>query len=573
MNKVETLFDAFRSACRPSARLSPSEWANGRVALYEGLSTHFEIDSVPWFRAPLDAFADIEAKEVCVLAPIGMGKTASILEAGQAYNIAEDGGPTLLVGSTDADLKDWSETRFDYTLKNTKETSVLLPTGKNRHKKRKDAIIFPHMAIFMTGANISGLNAKSMRRVICDEPWTYAKGMIREAEGRLHDRWNRQFYLISQGGFIGDDWHHKCEAASMHEFMFQCPECGTEQPWRWSNVKYDEEITDRIAMAQTAHIICDNPDCSHTIKDKAQERREIASKARYVKVRDGMPNSIGFHCNALCNWRLPLWRLVIQRCEAMDEVRRGNLDLLRQFVQKRLADFWSDEQEDERAELTGSGYSISDYDNGETWEDEIHRFMTIDRQADHFWVIIRAWASDGRSRLLWFGKVDTWERVKVIQEKYKVENVKTQIDCGFQTDEVYKRCAQYGWLALRGDRRESYPHPTKKGKPIYRSYSRYQNVKASNGKVTKVCYWSNLAHKDLLFRLRNQQGVEWEIPDDAGQEYLRQIDAEVRRGEGKTAVWKAKHRDNHATDCEAMQTVLASMMRLIGNPEAEEESE
>jgi hypothetical protein len=173
--------------------------------------------------------------------------------------------------------------------------------------------------------------------------------------------------------------------------------------------------------------------------------------------------------------------------------------------------------------------------------------------------------------MLWFGKIDTWERVKIIQEKYKVENRKTQIDCGYQKDEVYKRCAQYGWLALRGDQRDNYPHPSKSGKPIYKSYSRYQNVTASDGKKTMVCFWSNLAHKDILFQLRNQKGVSWEIPEDAGREYLRQIDAEVRRGEGKTAVWKKKHNDNHATDCEAMQTVLASMLGIIGTQHDTEE--
>jgi hypothetical protein len=74
-----------------------------------------------------------------------------------------------------------------------------------------------------------------------------------------------------------------------------------------------------------------------------------------------------------------------------------------------------------------------------------------------------------------------------------------------------------------------------------------------------------------LFQLRNQKGVAWEIPDDAGREYMRQIDAEVRRGEGKSATWKKRHNDNHATDCEAMQIVLASMFGLIGTRDEAED--
>jgi hypothetical protein len=52
---------------------------------------------------------------------------------------------------------------------------------------------------------------------------------------------------------------------------------------------------------------------------------------------------------------------------------------------------------------------------------------------------------------------------------------------------------------------------------------------------------------------------------------LRQIDAEVRRGEGKTARWVKRHNSNHAVDCENMQIVLASIFGLIGTPESETE--
>jgi phage terminase large subunit GpA-like protein len=570
MNKTEILFSAFRSACRPPAKTTPSDWATGRVSLYEGLSPNYEADSAPWLKEPLDAFADIDAKEVCLLAPVGTGKT-TMIEAAMAFIVSEDPGGTMIVGQTDADIKDWAETRMQYTLRNTKETANLLPTGKHRHKLRKDAIIFPHMSMFLTGANISGLQAKSMRRVLCDEVWTWDKGMIREAQGRLHDRWNRQFYLLSQGGYVGDDWHKKWAATSQHEFSFCCPACETWQGWRWENVVYDDSIADRVTMAQTARIKCSNADCDYHIDDKPQVRRQLATAGKYIQQTDGMPDSKGYHYSALANWRLPVWRLVIERCEAMDEVNRGNLDLLRQFIQKRLAEFWSDEQEDERVKLTGHGYSVRDYANGESWEDESHRFMTIDRQQDHFWVAIRAWGLGGNSRLLFYSKVDTWERVKVIQETYKVENRKTQIDCGYQKDEVYKRCTQYGWLALRGDQRDQYPHRNRQGKTIFKSYSPYQSVTASDGKKTMVAYFSNTTHKDILFQLRNQRGVDWQIPDDVGSEYLRQIDAEVRRGEGKTARWMKRHNDNHAVDCENMQIVLASIFGLIGTAETETE--
>jgi len=173
----------------------------------------------------------------------------------------------------------------------------------------------------------------------------------------------------------------------------------------------------------------------------------------------------------------------------------------------------------------------------------IRSALSLQVVGTHFWIEIRAWSHDGRSRLLWYGQIETWERLKILQETYKVEPRKTQIDCGYRKDDVFKHCAKYGWLALGGDQRDSYPHKTRDGRTIYKPYSRYQAVMSSDGKKTMVSYFSNLAIKDILHQLRNGKGVSWEIPDDVGNDYLQQIDAEVRRGEGKSAIWKPRRRD------------------------------
>ncbi len=96
---------------------------------------------------------------------------------------------------------------------------------------------------------------------------------------------------------------------------------------------------------------------------------------------------------------------------------------------------------------------------------------------------------------------------------------------------------------------------------------------ASDGRKTMAAFFSNLAIKDILHQLRNGKGVDWQIPDDVGNDYLQQIDAEVRRGEGRSAIWKQRRRDNHGIDVESMQIVLASVLGLIGNREETEEKE
>lgn len=568
--KIELGHDAFRNACRPPQRLLPSDYAHDRVAIYEGKSPYYDKHATPWMNEPLDQLANPECTELILLAPTGSGKT-TMMEAALAYIVAEDPGPTLIVGQTNKTIEEWFETRLMHTFRNTAETRDLVPTGKHRHKSRKDAIIFPHMSLYSTGANISGTQARSMRRVICDEPWTYKAGIIRQAEARLHDRHNRQFVLVSQGGTIGDDWHEKWMQTNQKERHYCCPKCQTEQIYSWSNLRYDEIQGDDVASSKTGRIVCINGDCDFIITENAELRRRLSMNARYIQTTTGVDGSFGYRFHMLENWQVPIARLVLERIKAMREVARGNLELLKSLVQKRFADFWNDQQEDERPALTGGGYSIKDYANGEIWENEHVRFMTIDRQMDHFWVVIRAWAIDGCSRLLFFGKVDTWDRLREIQAQYKVDNVKTQVDSGYQTYEVYGRCAEYGWLALRGSKFNEYTHKNRAGRTIKKAYSRYQKAIGSNHKETRVSDWSNLVIKDLLHQIRNGKGVDWEIPDDIGNEYLFQIDAEVRRGEGKTAIWKPRRRDNHAVDCESMQVVLASMLALIGTPESETE--
>lgn len=567
MNALKLLLAVFRRACRPPARLAPSAWASGRVVIQDGLTPKYQIENAPWQREPLDVVANADAKEVVFLAPIGTGKT-TFMEAGLQYIIAEDPGPTLLVGQTDDDLKDWAETRMDYAIRNTPETAALLP--EDRHKKRKMQILFPHMSLFLTGANLSGLQSKSMRRVFCDEAWQYRPGMLNEARGRLHDRWNRQFFIMSQAGVKGDDLDKAWEQSDKREFQFPCPSCGTYQPWRWANVVYseDEELSP-LERAQSARLKCENADCDWTCPDSPQPRRALAESAQYVATATGLPGHVGFHYNVLCNWRKPLWEIVLLWLEAKAAQRVGNLDPLRQFIQKRLAEPWEEDLTDNRTALVGNGYLVSEYAAGQKIEDEAHRFLTVDKQRDHFWAGIRAWRSNGESRQLWYGRVETFDGIHDLARRYAIPPKLVFVDAQYDTDQVYSACARMDWTALHGSGRDSFPFKKPNGDVIHRPFTRFSDAAAPGIGRARYAHWSSDRIKDILHAHRTGQAAAWEIPDDASAEFLKQIDAEVKR-EMKNAKtnqveyrWVRVRRDNHAWDCEAMQIVAALMLRLI----------
>ena len=566
-SNVKELVEAAINGFNPRFCGSVADWASGRISIQDGLTPKYSVSNAPWQAEPLNTLAKKTNKEIVFLAPIGTGKT-TFMEAGLQYIIACDPGPTLLVGQTDDDLKDWAETRMDYAIRNTPETAALLP--EDRHKRRKMQILFPHMNLFLSGANLSGLQSKSMRRVFCDEAWQYRPGMLNEARGRLHDRWNRQFFILSQAGVKGDDLDKAWHQSDQREFSFACPKCAAIQPWKWCNVTYsDDEKLDNLARAQTAGIKCDNPDCDWTCADSPQPRRKLAESAFYVASSTGLPGHVGFHYNVLCNWRKPLWEIVLLWLDAKAAMKVGNVDPLRQFIQKRLAEPWEEDLTDNRAALVGNGYLMSEYTGGNKIDDEAFRFLTVDKQRDHFWAGIRAWRADGSSRLLYYGRIETFDQIHDLATRYKVQPRMVFIDGQYDTDLVYSASAPMDWTVLHGSGQKSFPYKKPNGDIIHRPFSRFSDATNTSGRRCRYSHWASDRIKDILHAHRTGQSASWDIPDDAPQEYLRQIDSEVKREmvNSKTKQseyrWVKTRNSNHAWDVEAMQIVAALMQRII----------
>jgi hypothetical protein len=73
----------------------------------------------------------------------------------------------------------------------------------------------------------------------------------------------------------------------------------------------------------------------------------------------------------------------------------------------------------------------------------------------------------------------------------------------------------------------------------------------------------------MLARLRRNQdperGPTWEIAEDAGDDYLTQMESEQRVRNGGKWLWeRIGKRPNHYWDCEAMQVAAAVMLKLVG---------
>lgn len=570
------LIEGFCAGIQTAFDGSTLDWIERHVTLpHSARSVQFDRESAPWLNPIIEAISNDAIKQVCVRAPTGGAKT-TLLEVITPYIIAQAPGPMLITGQTDETAKEWAETRLIPVLEKCAPVADLFPA--NRHDKRKTTIIFPHMPLLVGGANMSNLQEKSMRYCWGDEVWQWKRGMVGEMKKRHHDRWNRKTVLVTQGWDEGHDMDEEFHNGENLVYGFTCPDCGQWQKYLFDQIKYTETRTgegdlDAGAIEQSVYYQCSG--CERRFADTSAERRTLAAAASYQSEGNNhLSGHVSFTYPAYAVWWIPWAAMVIEWTKANDQKKNGNLEPLKQFVQKRKAEVWKRQNDAPVISLAASDYRKGEYADGQTWEGELYRFMTIDRQRDHFWVAVRAWKADGSSRLLWEGKVLTVETARQLQERLNVRDAMTFQDAQHFTGYVYDDCAKYGWTALHGSGYAGFEHHPRNGKVIRRFYSPVKQANAPSGGLINYIFWSNEGVKDELTKLRAAGKPRWEHPADVSQDWLYQINSEVKKdvvnkNDGQTSMRYVKFRANHLWDCEAMQVASAMMMGALSgdNPE------
>lgn len=576
-------------AWQPPDRRPPWRWCEDHIESipYSPVPGRFRSEHSPWMREPMEALADPKVRIISILASIQSSKT-SVAELGLCYIIANMPGPTLWLDQTDEDARDQAESRLHKLFDECAPVRALYP--KDRHKKKTATVHFANgMTLWVLGANNkTNLQRRSIRWLICDETWRYPVGHMAEAEARVTAfGWLGKCLFLSQGGMHGDDTHLKFETTDQREWTFECPHCRTRQPFKWENVEWSKDA--RLdngewhygRVRETTCLRCE--ECNTYFQDTDRVRRELNATGRYVAKNPGASSeNVGFHWNALCT--MSWGKLAELYLRAKAAARMGDMTLMQQFYQKRLALPWKEWIEDFMVEITPADYRL-----GDTWALEGAldakgrvvpppfpeggasvplRFMTVDVQRDHFFLVVRSWSATSSSRLVWCDRVGTWEELEAMQSRFSVHKNLVFVDAGYTTYEVYKECAQRGWTALLGDKRATFVHKGQDGKSVLRFYSPVRKVFIGRGLIARVHYWSNLNVKDTLAKLRRnkpEDGPTWELPVDAPKEYLSHLESEQRVNHNGRWQWDPiGDRPNHWFDCEAMQVAAAYMLKLIG---------
>jgi phage terminase large subunit GpA-like protein len=349
----DLLTAAFLRAKKTPFTDDPINWLEEHFRIpFSARSQRFKRDNAPHLSEIIRCAVALQYQKLVVRGATGAGKT-TLLEATAVFNVGVEYGPMLLVGQTNEDVKVWVESRYMPIIDACTVLHEHLP--EDRHKKRNDAVLWKHMAQYFTGANISGLQEKSIRFCYGDETWLWERGRVGELKARHHNRWNRKTILVSQGWETSSDEPHDMEAeyaeGDDRRREFQCPECGEWQLYAWEQIKYSPVLgtnfsIDKEKTGSTARMECRF--CRHEIPDTSAARRSLAENARWTpynaedaaRHEDGSIKVASFHCPAWVVWWIPWREIVIDWLKAQHAKKIGDLEPFRLWTMKVAAQPW-----------------------------------------------------------------------------------------------------------------------------------------------------------------------------------------------------------------------------------------
>jgi hypothetical protein len=591
---METRFEnILRGLLAPDQDTDIIDWLEKNVknVPYSPQPGPFRVESTPYLIPILRALQDPEIKTIVVQGNVQSGKSM-VLELWSAFVPSRTPGPMLLLQDIDLNAQDWQQTRLRPLWDNTPATRDRI-SEIDRNKWHTTQ--FERNITWVLGANNErNLQRRSIRFLGGDECWQWPKGHLKQALARRTAfEWQGKSVFVSQGGVDGDEFTELFNSTDRGEWNFKCVSCNARQPFEWVQIKYPDAAKTPTGWdldMVRANTTYECKFCKHQHLDRNSVRAEMVREPEYVPMNPSAPKDRkGFHFNALSMlWGLSWGDLAVECIEAAQSFDSGGDESKRRdFKQKRLALPWSDEPDDGGGEVLPSGYLM-----GEEWLDEAAningkvqpppftkeqmdnvnfarlRFMAVDVQRKGFYCLVRSWSHDGKSRLIWWGYVDTWEQVRAEQVKHKVAPIFTFVDSGDgpNMEEVYRNCATYGWNATKGSGNTDFPWKVQTPYGIKMAYRPYAPAKVVQvGKQScRMFMFSNLILKDSLTRLR--RAGHHTYAQDAGDEYRKQMQSEHRtRTEAGKPIWvQIGDRPNHLWDCETIGILPALMARLVG---------
>jgi hypothetical protein len=496
-------------------------------------------------------------------------------------------------------------------LESCKEVEKLLPT--DRAKKNNTLIQFGFMNLRVMGAESkSNREGKTIAEVLCDEVRNYPDGAMEQIDNRFKTISNWRRILFSSAGKITQEPWLSFEKGTRHMGFWNCPKCGHKQTFRFGKIDSalypnkracggfiwdtnekthpQEDVFDFKELIPTIRYQCENEICKHLFEEK--EKLSLIASVKFEQTNPMADMSdVSVHCweaympFAGCSWA----NIVTKFLKANVAKKRGNIEPMKIFVTETLGEPW-----EERGEKIVEGEIVNcagQYSVGEEWPSEIKcaRQIVVDVQHGYVKYNYSMFKPDGEKRTVRVGTMADLNDVRAFQLAKKIKDFCVGVDCAHTPGTVLGHCLRWGgwvrdpkggrehvwagWRPLIGDSADdftTYIVDNAGNRVPIKSYWKAVLINANEGMSDKKMpihrySWSNSHYKEELYLRRIKQlGAKWEIPEDIGADYHRQLSCteriEVPDAEGKVTghVWKERGRHDDA-DNEQMQLVLADI--------------
>lgn len=565
------------------------DWARRNVQLPESYATPgpFNVRLSPWLVPIFDALQDPLVRRVHFRKAVQIGGTL-VADVWLPWIIANDPGPISWTMQTDEMVEKHAKTRLWPLLERCRPVAAMLP--KPGPHRTTTEIYFGGFFLTLNAANLSTQQSQSIRYKINDELWLprwqeiYGHAVARVS--KFEEVGRSKIYNSSQAPVMdaetgnvedasfrsGDqgEWHAECPACrKLHAIAFeQITETKDRGGVVWDKAaRRDDDTWDVARVVETVRFRCIN--CGHESPDNDATRAGWAKTGRYVPQNPKASREVrSFRIEALVT--RPMRLLAEEWAHAENAwVRTGDESAKIEFRTKREARPWIVERKSVNLLVKDSGYKLADHADGQPIPEEAIRFLAIDRQQDHFWAEVGAFstAQGPRYRQLWFGRIDTRDQLRQLQQRYKVADACVAQDRGYRPADVDRDCADFGWRSMRGYGRRTWTmRDEASGQMINFPFSDPQ-VSDYRGGDVYFYNWSGDYFKDLLAAALEGKGdLRWEMPSDVNPLYIEHLKGE-HKVEVRTGVWEWRevrsNAPNHGLDTSAMLLCMATIAGVI----------
>lgn len=562
----------------PPPDLRPSEWAEKNVYIPAGNAVPglIRFDNAPYQREPLNMIADPECYRITLDWAAQVGKTQVCLCA-QAYWIAQDPFPQMMMQPSQSDLKKWMASKFDRMVDHSDVLKNLIAKPRGREGINNQIMkSYPGGDLtFAWAGSPTTQRGVSAPKIVCDEPDGYERSseghpvsLIWERSKTYGDQ--RTLMEACTPTFKGSSYiENAYEQGDMRQFWVPCPHCDEPQVLSWEFVKWDKD-EDGEHLSDTALYCCCHCGVLWDDVERVAAIRNAEENGGGWRARKPWRGHASYHINEIYSTFGRLRDLVVS---FLAKKSSGDLQT---FVNTSLAETY--EEQGEKADAHILMDRCEDY-NAPVPRDGLVLTAGVDMQQDRLEVEVVAWGHGEESwsidyQIFWGDPLDgdVWDQLEQYLEKpwehesgveLRIET--TCVDTGGTGG--YTQSA-YDWLRGKSKKRIFGIKGGSKGwgQPVVGKISRAQSGRGAR-KVDLFPLGVNDAKVTIMSRLNHSKvGPGYcHFPKDREQEYFEQLTAEqlvLKYSKGRPIrEWKQTRPRNEALDCRVYSYAAMRIVR------------